>query len=400
MLPNKNWISKAQIRAKVSTLWDSGRLLAELLEPSADLFPYRLLLKAPTSADLSNHFAAAQDWVAQMKTLSSITGLSLEWQIINHRQLGRNELPKALIIASAQDALNWLGKRQEALLFMQLAEQLLTSIPTLRPWVLKKPHQVLAHQQRIPALIRITQWMIEHPKPNRYIRQLSLPEIDTKFIGLHQALLSEWFEQCLPIEVINPQWSPRTHFAARYGFIEKPYLVRFRILDETHAVQGLSDISIPTQAFAQLNLPIKTLFIVENDINALALPNIPSALVLFGRGYGFDFLQQATWLKEKDIWYWGDMDTHGFAILNQCRKILPQTKSFLMDEDTLLTHKVHWTKELKQNKGTLNYLTQEEQTVYHALQTQQFGQCIRLEQEYILYSQVILFLESNFKLEF
>ena len=29
------------------------------------------------------------------------------------------------------------------------------------------------------------------------------------------------------------------------------------------------------------------------------------------------------WLLEKEIYYWGDIDTHGFAIFNQLRGFLP-----------------------------------------------------------------------------
>ncbi|NOR71388.1 MAG: hypothetical protein GQ532_17115, partial [Methylomarinum sp.] len=33
--------------------------------------------------------------------------------------------------------------------------------------------------------------------------------------------------------------------------------------------------------------------------------------------------------------YWGDLDTHGFAILSRLRHYYPQVKSILMDEKTL-----------------------------------------------------------------
>ncbi len=40
-------------------------------------------------------------------------------------------------------------------------------------------------------------------------------------------------------------------------------------------------------------------------------------MVLFGSGYGFEFLSNVLWLAKLNIYYWGDIDTHGFAILNQ-----------------------------------------------------------------------------------
>lgn len=39
------------------------------------------------------------------------------------------------------------------------------------------------------------------------------------------------------------------------------------------------------------------------------------------------------------VHYWGDLDTHGSAILDRLRAWLPQTRSFLMDRETLLDHR-------------------------------------------------------------
>ena len=81
---------------------------------------------------------------------------------------------------------------------------------------------------------------------------------------------------------------------------------------------------------------IKTVFVTENDINGLAFPIVDNSIVIFGRGYGFEHLQNAHWLRNKEIAYWGDIDTHGFAILSQFRKLFPAVRSFLMDRDALL----------------------------------------------------------------
>lgn len=42
-------------------------------------------------------------------------------------------------------------------------------------------------------------------------------------------------------------------------------------------------------------------------------------------------LRDAGWLADCTLWYWGDLDTQGFAILSQLRGYWPQTRSFLMD---------------------------------------------------------------------
>ena len=59
-------------------------------------------------------------------------------------------------------------------------------------------------------------------------------------------------------------------------------------------------------------------------------------MVIFGAGYGFEMLNHARWLASRRIHYWGDIDTHGFAILDQLRRRFEHVESFLMDRETLL----------------------------------------------------------------
>jgi hypothetical protein len=55
-----NWTSPADLRAQVRKLWERGDILASLVTGEA-LFPRRLLLKSPTSAELAGHFDAVRD---------------------------------------------------------------------------------------------------------------------------------------------------------------------------------------------------------------------------------------------------------------------------------------------------------------------------------------------------
>jgi hypothetical protein len=77
----------------------------------------------------------------------------------------------------------------------------------------------------------------------------------------------------------------------------------------------------------------------------LAFPHLAGSMVVFGAGYGFEVLAGAHWLQERSVYYWGDIDTHGFAILDQLRAQLPQVQSLLMDRATLLAHHSQWGEE-------------------------------------------------------
>lgn len=81
--------------------------------------------------------------------------------------------------------------------------------------------------------------------------------------------------------------------------------------------------------------------------------------------------------------YWGDLDTHGFRILDQLRAVHPQVVSVLMDESTLLAHRDPWVTEPVPSKVSLSRLTAEESGLYHRLRAGAFGSDVRLEQELI-----------------
>ena len=65
-----------------------------------------------------------------------------------------------------------------------------------------------------------------------------------------------------------------------------------------------------------------------------------------------------------DVRYWGDIDTHGFAILDRLRAWLPQARSVLMDRETLLAHRDRWVSEDRPARSTLTRLTPAERDLY------------------------------------
>ncbi len=106
---------------------------------------------------------------------------------------------------------------------------------------------------------------------------------------------------------------------------------------------------------------------------------------MFGLGYGIEVLSHVDWLKEREIFYWGDVDTHGFAMLDRLRANFPHARSFLMDRETLLSHRHAWGREDKPFLGSLPRLTDGERALFDDLQQDRLGERLRLEQEQIAF---------------
>jgi hypothetical protein len=90
---------------------------------------------------------------------------------------------------------------------------------------------------------------------------------------------------------------------------------------------------------------VKRVFITENRVNGLSFPDCRESIIVFGLGYGLERLADIAWMRIVDVQYWGDIDTHGFGILNRLRAHLPHAHSFLMNPDTLHAHRNLWGQE-------------------------------------------------------
>jgi hypothetical protein len=75
----------------------------------------------------------------------------------------------------------------------------------------------------------------------------------------------------------------------RYGFKRNRYRCAFAS-DRKLSLHGLSDIAVTSEVFVQMALPIKRVFVTENEINFLSFPDVADGLILFGGGYGFEHL--------------------------------------------------------------------------------------------------------------
>jgi hypothetical protein len=391
-LKQNAWTSVADIKNLLLKRWQQGLFLAEIVEAS-DLFPLRIPLKYPSASQLGEDYASVRKWVQSIQEAEKTHDFTVEWREFNHRQLGRNQIPVAVIFATLEQTVDFIKKAKELGQFNGYAHEVLSRFPGLKGWLLKYPHKALEYGNDWAKLLRTLDWMVANPKPKCYLRQISLPEIDTKFIEQYKKLLAEWLDILLNPDDISFEYNGVSSFEQRYGFVAKPAQIRFRILDKNLFLQGLSDLTVKSEEFCQLDLDIDTVFVTENDINALAFPEFKRAIVIFGRGYGFDYLAQAHWLKNKAIWYWGDIDTHGFSILSQFRNYFPQTQSLLMDRETLLAHQVHWVTENRPTLSDLLNLNSEEARLYDDLRNNRIEVALRLEQEYIAYNTLVHVLE-------
>jgi hypothetical protein len=385
------WASRADIVAEVQRLWDRGLLLADVAG-APSMFPYRLRLRRPKNADLLGRYDDVRKWIGE---LSAIEEIRLEWRSAGSRTVGRNDVPSQAWIDTIDAAARIIGVSNDVTRFRLLVAETADRVPALGPWLMSHGLEAHAVADRWSHLLDVVGWIVEHPEPGIYVRQLDLPDVNTKFVETNRFVLGSMLDAIVPTEAIDGEFSATAAFAQRYRFRVPPSTVTFRSLDQTNPI-GLADgepLSVGDRAitttvgdFARI-VGVRRVFVTENFINFLAFPAAPSAIAVFGQGNDVGKLARAPWLFNVPVHYWGDIDTWGFAILDQFRSLVPHVQSLLMDRKTLLRHAAQWVTENPTRRDLPN-LTPTEHALYDDLRDNRLGNRIRLEQELIEYSWV------------
>jgi hypothetical protein len=277
-----------------------------------------------------------------------------------------------------------LGVTPRVKRFIELVDGTRRDAPALVPYMAARPTKVLTHEAVWPMLVQTVRWIAEHATSNMYLRQVDVPGIDTKFIEQHRALLADLLDHHLPDERVDRS-APASDFVGRYQFRRKPYYVRLRYLD-VRATEPFTEIAVRIDELARHPPVASTVYVIENEITYLAFPPVADAAAILGGGYAVPTLQPLTWLASRRLVYWGDIDTHGFAILNRLRQVFPDTESMLMNRATLLAHDGQWVREPTPTDVPLPLLDPSEAALYRDLVEDAFGPAVRLEQERVRFS--------------
>ena len=354
-------------------------------------WPQVLPLGTPTQSDAAAEPGEIRAW-AQAWTDWPGPG-QVTWETRQWPRLGEQRLPTALVLASAGDVADlasqggrwrravarWraLGEACVALQGVQTSQRVFDALADYAD----------ADFERLLALLR---WAAEHPASGLSLRQLPVEGLHTKWVEQRRGLIAD-----LAV-ALRPAPEAGRDLLSLLGLARPPVRGRIRLLcDELRGqVGGLGDIEAPFDELAALNIAPRLALVVENLESGLALPTMPGAVALMKLGHAVVLLDQLPWLARSRIVYWGDIDSHGFAMLDRARRALPQTESLLMDRDTLLAHRGLWVEEPQPYPGRdLDRLSAAERQVFDGLVAGTWGPRVRLEQERLPWPRVLAALQ-------
>lgn len=218
------------------------------------------------------------------------------------------------------------------------------------------------------TLLRVIDWLLDHRDVSCYVRELPIRGIDTKWIERHRKVVAR----------LHEAFSGQADTAL---LLKAPSQIRVRFLDEALAPGGLRDISASVPELDRYDREPRAAIICENLVSVMTLPSLPGVVALHGGGYGVGDLAGIGWLSRIPVLYWGDMDSHGFAILSQWRHHHNRTRSLMMDAETLSHHRDLCVQEAHPSTATIDRLTSDERKALALLKGE--DGCLRLEQERI-----------------
>ncbi|QTX04956.1 Wadjet anti-phage system protein JetD domain-containing protein [Agromyces archimandritae] len=369
----KRWSTPTDVVAAVRRRWNDGTLLcayaADAPFPEIDL-----PLSGPTARTLGDDVERAREWAAALERAArGGRAFELVTGTVGGREIARTRLPVRARVVSYAQAFALLGTAADSERYRSLVEEAGAG-SRAQQWALEHPLRALAVADDWAAILVAVARLDSARGSGAFLRQLGGPGVHTKLIESRRAVIG----------AILGVTTSANGFLDDLGLAPKPTFVRLRICDGAFGFPaGLTDLSLRTGELDRLDLAPERALIIENEVTFLSMPVPPGGVVLWGKGYDVHEPASLGWLRRTPVSYWGDLDTHGFAILNRVRTHLPQTTSLLMDRGTLLTHEDRWGREPAPITAALPTLTDAESALYEDLVTDRFGAAVRLEQELI-----------------
>ena len=326
---------EAPLRKKLERLEGSGKLYEALVSPWEA--PYlRVSLKLPDG--LTDTWAAMLSWNDfWKKPLKDTDGHPL-WKAEERKKttvgFGRQSLCYRVTFETPEDVFAYLSLKPKKKEFLEILGDIENKLPELRDWCIK--YFLRIHEEGFyPKCMAIGLFMKNQEQKEGYLREMAIPGVDTKFLENHSFLVRTLWNALFPE---NP--AENTEALMEKLFISSVPVasIGVRSLDRAMTFCGVSKLFLSQDEIGAFRPPHRRVFITENKVNGFTFPEAEDSLILFGMGYGvLEMAKAATWLSDKEIYYWGDLDSDGFQILSDLRGLFPpgHVHSFLMDRTTL-----------------------------------------------------------------
>lgn len=312
------------------------------------------------------------------------SGYRIEYKDRKARDGGSNREISGIFVDSEQDLLTLAGKAVDFQQFQEVLRKLRAELPELGDWIQRNPLKLSSYHEPLDGLIAVVQYLKSNPRPGVFARELPLP-IGSKFVEQHQGILDQWLGECSrDLRVFD-----ETSFFLKYGLRDDKEHHAINLLDPDLKREyqiPFKELSLSWRDLLGLKLSNVRILFVENLVNLLTLPDRSRTIGIAAKGKFVNQFASLPWLRNCELFYWGDFDVEGFGILASFRAALHahgvevSITSLLMDRatfDAFAAFKVPHAP--SSTDASLQWLTEDERAMFEFLRDEKW----RLEQEYV-----------------
>ncbi|MDR2350814.1 MAG: DUF2220 family protein [Deltaproteobacteria bacterium] len=364
--------------------------------PDPGKWPVSVSLKPPSEKEAAANFPKVKEWISHWNSLKPEFG-ALKSAEVRWRHMGTQIIPGAVEIPNPETVALWTSKSEAWSEARKRHAKAVSVFPELKGIFSRFKFELFELDSAdFSRLMGVVSWLKANPNPNLYPRELPIEGVDGKWMDSRKKSVAALASEVLKVDAGGK------NFRESLGIKTPPFLARLRPLDPKlrAAFGGWGDLTVPLddlKNFEPLPRP-RAVVIVENLQTGLSMKDLPETVLFTGLGNGAVSLGAVPWVKDLKCLYWGDLDTHGFAILSRVRERIPGLKSILMDFETLMSHKSLWGTENSPHKGAEpTNLTPGELKLYSELKNGRWGKNIRLEQERIAWDAAWPIIEKEFE---
>ncbi|QNP47407.1 DUF3322 domain-containing protein [Diaphorobacter aerolatus] len=325
--------SPAQIAMQLARQWRNADLRERRLLQGGEEWPIEQSIGFPDSAEFAGMTPRLRQHIADWRAVSEGGPGRVQWAQRKYRAgAAPVDLPVKWLLDKPSD---WLAAAQDAEMQKQYAflrETLAQIDPCLHRLVVRRTAltQGLSPQELILAT-RVAMLLTPGCAEGRPLRALALAGNDSKFIERHETLLKALLDERFDGEATRQ---------GLHAFLGALHATEHWLLVVPLA-QGLLPfprLRLAASDLIHTALPATHILVIENEQALHMLPSkVADTIAILGAGLNLEWLA-APWLRDRQVSYWGDLDTWGLYMLGRARSCVPGLRAIMMDDLTFDAH--------------------------------------------------------------
>lgn len=367
--------SPRDIATRLQRQWQRKQFRLDMLT-SADAWPKQYPIGLPTASDITARPNTIREHIANWRDVS--VG-EVAWRDVSFRASSEPiRLPSHWALARPSDWIRASADRQIDKDYRLLEYLIDRAIEVMRdPLIIELKLLQNRSREELVEVLQLAATLRPGEAQGRPLRLLSGHGVDTKFFERNRQLL---------VSLLDARFNGEVREQGLHAFLDAtPDGEHWVLLMPLQSgLLPFDQQQVRSQELANLApsvIQASRVLVVENRQCWHMLPELHDTIAILGSGFDLDWLK-ADWLNDKEIGYWGDIDTWGLTMLSRARQHRPRLTALLCDRQVFDLHAQGnaVVEPVCAGERAPDALTDEERSLYHWLLSCERG---RLEQEYL-----------------